>query len=65
MLLNREKLSVAVRIRVDKTFPKVGQVNSAAGRAPETEAGEACPVARMFNEEDVTVLLEEVSVAVK
>ena len=58
MLLNREKLSVAVRIRVDRTFPKVEQVNSAAGRAPETEPGAARPVARMFNGEGAIALLK-------
>ena len=62
MLLNREKLSVAVRIKGNRTFPKAGQVNSAANRvhssAQETESRGACPVARMFNEEAVTVLLK-------
>ena len=69
MLLNPEKLSVAVRIRVDRTFPKAGRVNSAAdrvaSRALETELGAARPVARMFNGEDPIALLKEVSVAVK
>jgi hypothetical protein len=60
----------AVRNREGRTFPKVGQVNSAAGRvaspAPETEPGAACPVARVLNnEEGATVLLEEVKVVAK
>ena len=36
-----------------------------ASRAPETEPRGAHPVAKAFNEAGVTVLLEEVSVAVK
>jgi hypothetical protein len=59
----------AVQNKAAGTFPKVGPVNSAAGRvassAPETEPGGACPVAIMFNEEEGTVLFQEVSVAVK
>jgi hypothetical protein len=67
--LNLVNLFGAVQNKAAGTFPKVGRVNPAAGRvassAPETEPGGACPVATMFNEEEGTVLFQEVSVAVK
>ena len=59
----------AVQNKAAGIFLKVGQVNPAAGRvassAPETEPEGARPLARVFNEEDGTVLLEEVKAAVK
>jgi hypothetical protein len=59
----------AVQNKAAGTFLKVGPVNPAAGRvassAPEIEPEGACPVAIMFNEEEGTVLFQEVSVAVK
>jgi hypothetical protein len=59
----------AVQNKAAGTFPEVGRVNSAEGRvassAPETEPEGTRPLARVFNGEDATVLLEEVKAAAK
>ena len=65
-------LFVAVQNKADRTFPKVGQVNSAASRvareasrAPQTEPGGTRSVARVLSREVVRGLSEEGKVVVK
>ena len=68
MQRSRGMPSGAVRNTGDRTFPKAGQVNSAARVAssgPEIEPRGARPVAKAFNMEGATVLLEEAKAVAK